>query len=89
MFIIYFIFYLYTNFLFKDLLQGSRELDQLYKKSEKSTFALKESFDDLKQKERVVNNLHDRYYNALVTKKFHEQDRDEFFKVKAFLFSKT
>lgn len=64
----------------KELMQGGRELDQLYEASKSSTYKLKETYETIKNKERIVNLLHNQYYNALVEKKFHEEDRDKFFK---------
>ena len=62
-----------------DLDLGNKTLETLYNTSQKSTLTFQKQHDILKSQESILYTLRDKYYEALVNKKWHEQDRDIYF----------
>ena len=56
-------------------------MDDLYRACKSSTYKLKDDYDVITKKTKVVGVLHELYYNSLAEKKNYEEDRDDFFKV--------
>lgn len=55
-------------------------LRTLYNKSKNLIQNFQSQHNKIKQEETILKNLQDRYYEALQKKKFHENDRDVYFK---------
>ena len=52
----------------------------LYQKARNLTINFQNQHDKFKTEEDILNSLRERYYDALCRKKFHESDRDIYFK---------
>ena len=64
------------------MLRTGQELDQLYEESRSGTFLFKDKYDEIKKTEELNEALRQTYYFALAEKKKHEEDRDNYFKVR-------
>ena len=56
-------------------------MDMFYEESRNSTFKFKNLYDEIRQTEQSNDALRHVYYDALASKKKHEQDRDDYFRV--------
>jgi len=65
----------------QELRHTGKDLDKLYEDCRSSTFTFKDHYDEIKKTERLNEALKHLYYEALATKKKHEEDRDAYFKV--------
>ena len=72
--------YYYFRFL-QELQHSGKQLDAMYNESRNCTYAFKEKYDFINKTKRQNAALREIYYNALQTKKKHEDERDRYFQV--------